>query len=258
MFGALCPTVLGAVVTLGPRAELWPASAVAASPTTSATIEPSLAPNVAGARTAVTVRARFSGAEGGIPAPLQKMTLLLPAGLAGTNLVWPTTPGCSKRHLLARGVRGCPASSLIGSGSALLAWKEGTKTVNERATLTAFVGSTNGEYQLQILGEGVRPIHRRYVITEPEFAMSAPYSAGLEAFVPPIPTRAGQPNASVVEFTMTIGARGGGRGRGHGAASPGLGIYVPRSCPSAGFPWTAEITYVGGATQNVAATSPCP
>jgi len=245
------PALLAAAVT----AALAMPSVAAGEGATTATLEPSLGPNAAGARTALTVRTRFSGAAGAIPAPLHRMVVMIPDGLAGNNLIWPTTRGCSKAHLMSHGARGCPASSRIGAGSSLLEWQEGARTTTAHASLSAFVGPTNGDYQLEILGEVTQPIKRRYVITEPEFAMSAPFSAGLEASIPAIKTRPGQPNASTVEFSLSVGPPSGHIARKGG---PGLQFFVPRSCPAGGFPWAEELTYVGGQTEKLAATSPCP
>jgi hypothetical protein len=232
-----------------------------ASAQTVATIEPSFAPDLPGARTSITFAASFSGGAGALPAPLSKAVILLPAGIAQT-LEWPTTRGCSRAHLQAHGARGCPPRSQIGAGSALAEWREGSSTASELASLQLFIGPTDGEYTLQLLAEGQRPLRRRVVITLSLFAISAPYSGGMEATIPPIPTRPGQPDASVVSFSVTVGPPSHtAHSRSRRAAEDrwgDMGLFVPRSCPAGGFPWTADFTYAGGASQEVTAAVPCP
>jgi hypothetical protein len=118
------------------------------------------------------------------------------------------------------------------------------------------VGPTDGPYELQILGEGTTPIRRRVVSTVSLAAISGTYSASLATAIPPIPTRPGQPNASIVSFSLTTGnahqPRFSGRGR-YG----GMGLFVPSPCPAGGYPWLAELTYADGSTQQATTAIPC-
>ncbi len=237
----------GALAVLTPSAAGAPASA---------TIEAAFSPNQSGARTAATFGVHLSGEEGGLPAPVRKITVLIPAGLSGSSIEWPTTEGCSHAHLQRRGARGCPARSQIGSGSAVIAWREGSRTVTERARLWEFVGPTDGPYELQILGEGTTPIRRRVVSTVELAALSGIYSASLETLVPPIPTRPGQPNASIVSFTLTTGNAKQPRFSGGGVYG-GMGLFVPSPCPAGGYPWQAEFSFAGGASQLATTAIPC-
>ncbi|MHB8492385.1 MAG: hypothetical protein ACYDA6_09280 [Solirubrobacteraceae bacterium] len=224
-----------------------PVAAATAPAVAGATMEASFTPNRAGARTVLGYTLRFAGAGGALAPPVSKAAVLLPAGLTGT-LQWPTTLGCSKAHLQSHGPRGCPARSQIGSGSAVLGWREGSRTVQENARIWIFVGPTDGAYQLEMLGEGLRPIRRRVVISEPLAALSGPYSADVEAIAPPIPTRSGLPDATLMQLSIRVGALRG----------PGMGIFVPRACAAGGFPWATELTYATGATETIHATTPCP
>jgi hypothetical protein len=95
------------------------------------------------------------------------------------------------------------------------------------------------------------------VITESLFAITGAYSGGVEAVIPPIPTRAGEPNASVVSFSLTMGSVNQPRGSAHRSAE-GMGLFVPGSCPAGGYPWAAEFTYADGSVQRPTASIPCP
>ncbi len=238
----------------------WAVLPPAASAQTVATIEPSFVPDHPGARTSATFAASFAGDGGALPAPLSKAIILLPAGFAET-LQWPLSGGCSRAHLQAHGARGCSPRSQIGAGTVLLDWQEGSRTASERASLKLFTGPTDGEPVLELLAEGEQPIRRRVVMVLSLSLVSAPYSAAMEANIPPIPTRPGQPDASIVSFSVTVGPLGRPRSshRRPAAGSPWgeLKVFVPRSCPLGGYPWTAAFTYEGGATQELTRTIPC-
>jgi hypothetical protein len=257
-FVAIATLLLSTLVVVG----LWPthvapSDAQGAPAPTLATIAPTFTPDRLGARTVVGFGAHFGGGEGGVPAALRKVVVLVPAGLAGPRLEWPTTRGCSRSHLQGHGARGCPPNSQIGSGQALLAWREGARTVTESSKLWAFLAPPEREYAIELLGEGYAPIHRRVVITESLFAMTGTYSGGLEAAIPPIPTRPGQPDASVVSFSLSMGTVG--RRHSSGALeSEGMGLFVPGGCPPGGFPWATELSYADGSVQQATASIPCP
>jgi hypothetical protein len=247
---------LGLLVTGQGSASQAPAQPATSVP--AATIEASLAPDRLNARTASTVALHIAGGEDGVPPAVRKIVLLVPAGFSGRSLEWPSTRGCSRTQLMRRGASGCPARSQIGSGTALVAWREGSKTVTEHARLWEFLGPvSSGEYKLEILGEGTSPIHRREVTTVSLAARSGVYSAELESAVPPIPTRRGQPDASIVSFSITTGNAKPPRFSGGGLYG-GMGLFVPSPCPAGGFPWSAELTFADGSVQHATTATPCP
>jgi hypothetical protein len=253
---AIPAALLGVAALIVPGAGGIGAAAAAPAPVL-ATIEASFAPDRLGVRTAVTFSFHITGGEDGVPPPLRKVLLLIPGGLSGPSLEWPTTLGCSRAQLMRRGARGCPARSQIGSGSALVAWREGSQTVTEHAKLWMFVGPTDGAYQLQILGEGTTPIRRRVVSTVSLAAISGTYSASLESVVPPIATRPRAPDASIVSFSITNGNAKQPRFSGRGLYG-GMGLFVPSPCPAGGFPWQAEFSFAGSPTQLATTAIACP
>jgi hypothetical protein len=221
------------------------------------TFEASFAPNRVHARTATTVAVHIAGGEDGVPPPVRKIVVLTPAGLAGSSLEWPTTNGCSRAQLMRRGANGCPARSQVGSGSVVVAWREGSKTVTEQGKLWEFVGPSNGEYTFEDLGEGTSPIRRRIASKVSLAALSGVYSSSLEDAIPPIPTRPGQPDASIVSFSLTTGNAKQPRFSGPGRYG-GLGMRVPSPCPAGGYPWSVELTFADGSVQHATTVTPCP
>jgi hypothetical protein len=217
---------------------------------TAARIKPSFSPDRLGARTAVSFGIHFTGGELGVPSPVRKAVVRIPAGL---GLELPNTRGCTLAHLRARGASGCPPRSQIGSGHALVDVHTGATIESEQATLWAFVGPLeNGQPTLEILGQGYTPLERRVAFSvklEPDYGR---YWGKLVALVPPIPSIPLEPNASTVSFSLTIGNT---RHSGTGGA---IGIFVPKRCPAGGFPWAAEFSYADGSTSTATATTPCP
>lgn len=228
----------------------------AASAQTVAIIEPTFAPNRPGAQTSVTFAAKLANAAGGIPEPLSKVLILLPAGFAET-LEWPTSSGCSSAHLRAHGARGCPPRSQVGAGTALLAWQEGARTGYEKARLGMFTGPTDGVPRLELLAEGISPIRRRVVMNVALSLISAPYSAEMETIIPPIPTLPGGSDASLVSFSVTVGPQSKALVSQRPSPWGELELFAPRRCPTGGYPWTVEFTYESGASQEVDAAIPC-
>jgi len=91
---------------------------------------------------------------------------------------------------------------------------------------------------------------------------NAPYGEELEMSIPPVPSLPLEPDASIVTFSLTVGA---GRGseltrprQPHRLPHPQSAVSVPRSCPAGGFPFAAEFTYADGSLGSVMARVPCP
>jgi len=216
------------------------------------TIHPSFLPDRLGASPAFTLALRLSGGAEAVPAPLSRMVVHLPAGL-GIGLRGAST--CSQARLRQRGAAGCTSSSLLGRGGAILAVHAGSQTIPEEATLWAFRGpSQGGRPTLEILGQGETPLDERTLSTAVLGPDSAPYGSKLIVSVPPVPTLVGEPNASFLSLSLTIG--GAGRHpRAHAAAGT---ITVPRSCPPGGFPLAVDLTFTDQSTASAAAKVACP
>jgi hypothetical protein len=238
--------------------------AVAQAVETSASIRPSFSPDRLDASTAVTFAFRFSGesesgsgggegasGEEGIPPPLSGIVVRLPAGLGidarGVGI-------CAKARLQSKGPSGCPSSSLIGRGHAMLEVHAGSLAVPEEATLSAFRGpDRGGRPTLEVFGQGETPLYQSAISTGVLGADSAPYGSKLEISIPPIPTLVFEPNASIVSASLTVGRAGRGP-RAHASGA----IFVPRSCPAGGFPFAASFTFADGTTTSASAAVPCP
>jgi hypothetical protein len=226
------------------------ASTVTAQPATSATIAPNLFPDRLGAKGALVFTIRYTGGESGVPSPVRRSVWRLPAGL---GLEIPHLRSCAAARLRARGPRGCPPQSQIGSGYALAEAHVGSQIVTENIRLWAFVGPLQGfAPAFEILGQGYTPFDQRMVFTGTAMPDRAPYGEDLVMSIPPIPTLPLEPDASIVTLSLTVGTRA----RRH--LSDLNTIVVPGSCPLGGFPFAAEFTYADGSRGSTLAAALCP
>lgn len=236
-----------AVLCLAVAIVLAPGVQAAQTSETSATISTSFSPNRLGARTTASFSVHFSGGPEGIPLPVRKSVLHLPAGL---EVKFPATRGCTSAHLLAHGGHGCPANSQVGTGHALAKVELGSYPESEEANVKAFAGPLqNGQPTIEVLGQGVTPLERKVVFTLKLVPDHSPYWAKLEGTIPAIPTIPLEPNASTVEFSLRVGA-------GHRLGA--IAVFVPKHCPAGGFPFAAEFTFEDGSTTEATSTIPCP
>jgi hypothetical protein len=233
-----------------PSAQAQGTPMVLSGPPT-ATITPRLSPDRLGAKGSFTVAIHYAGGEFGVPSPVRKATLKLPAGL---SLEIPRLYSCGARRLLTHGPNACPPRSKLGGGRALAAVHLGTETISENAELWAFLGplTNNLEPTFEILAQGYTPVDERMVLSGTVQVTNAPYGEELELTIPPIPTLMFEPDASIVSFSLTIGKTGQ-----HASATAGA-IVVPPRCPAGGFPFAAEFSYAEGSTGTALATVPCP
>jgi hypothetical protein len=223
---------------------------VVAPPPTFAAIAPSLSPDRLGAKAALTVTVHYAGGAFGVPTPVLRSVLRLPAGL---SLDIPHLSSCIAARLLARGPSGCPAQSELGDGSALVGVHAGTENITEEAAMWAFLGPPNNlQPTFEILAQGYTPIDERRVFAGEVRPSSPPYGEELVLSIPPIPTLELEPDASVMTFSLTIGTHTRHRARASNA------IVMPSSCPPGGFPFAAEFTYADGSAGSALATVPCP
>ena len=219
---------------------------------TTATITPSLSPDRAGARAALTFTIRFTGGEFGVPSQVRHSVLRIPAGM---SLDIPSLRACSAARLRAHGPKGCPAQSQIGSGHALAETHAGSQITTEEVELHAFLGPPdNLQPTFEIFAQGYTPLDEHVVFTGKVMSASAPYGEELELSIPPVPSLPLEPDASIVTFSLTVGAGRGTRTPPHGQST----VSVPRRCPAGGFPFAAQFTYADGSDGEALARVPCP
>jgi hypothetical protein len=230
-------------------AQAAPAGAETTVSETKAAIRASFSPDRLGAKAAFTFTVHYSGGEFGAPSPVRRAVVHLPPGL---RMHIPRLRDCTRAQLQARGASGCPARSLIGTGSALADVHAGSELEREEAAVWAFIGPLQGSNPtIEILGQGYTPLDERVVVTGVVVPDRAPYGEELVMSIPPIPTIPLEPDASMVSFSLTIG---GLRFKAHNPNT----VIVPSRCPAGGFPFAADFTYADGSTSTATTAAPCP
>ena len=215
---------------------------------TSATIAPSLSPERLHARASLTLTIHFAGGEFGVPAPVRRAVLRLPAGM---SLEVPSLRSCSAARLRARGPGGCPSRSRLGSGHALAETHMGSQITSEQVSLHAFLGPPdNLQPTFEIFANGYTPLDEHIVFGGSVLSDGPPYGEELVMSIPPVPTLPLEPDASIVTFSLTVGAS-------HTTGGQST-VLVPASCPAGGFPFAAEFTYADGSNGGALARIPCP
>jgi hypothetical protein len=206
-------------------------------------------PNRLGAHGSLSVAIHFAGGEAGIPTPVSRTTVRFPAGM---GIEIPHLRSCSTEHLQDLGASECPAQSKLGRGHAIVESRQASETIVENVALSAFLGPPEHlQPTLEVLGEATTPIAVRLVAGGRVLADRAPYGEKLVIDMPPIPTVPPSPDASIVDFSLTVGAK-----RGDGRA--GNAIVMPARCPAGGFPLAGEFAYADGSSSNATTTIPCP
>jgi hypothetical protein len=226
------------------------AHAQASAGETSATVAPLFSPDRLGAEGSLSLTLEFADPRGGVPAPLSRSTVRLPAGV---TLEVPRLRSCSAPRLRARGIRGCPAASAIGHGQALVKAHDGSQTISENVSLWVFLGPLNNlQPSIEVFGQGYTPFDEQLILTGTVLPAEGPYGEALALSIPPIPTLALEPDASIVTLSLVIGARARGDARDVNA------VRLPSTCPPGGFPFAGEFTYADGSSGTSLGTAACP
>ena len=213
-----------------------------------ATISAAISPDRLGARGSLTVALHFAGDEAGLPAPLQRAVVRFPAGM---SLEIPHLRSCSVAQLQNTGARECPRQSKLGAGHALVESRPASETIAESVALSAFLGPPNHlQPTLALLGQGTTPLAVRMVVSGAVLADHAPYGEKLVMSIPPIATVPLEPDASIVDLSLTVGTKRHAR--------TANAIRVPRRCPVGGFPFGGEFAYADGSSGDATTTIWCP
>jgi len=217
---------------------------------TLATVTSLFSPDRLRARGSLSLTIQFADPQGGVPAPVRRSILRFPAGL---TLEVPRLSSCSASRLSALGAGGCPADSALGHGHALVEAQVGSQKISEDVSLWVFLGPLqNLQPTVEVLGRGYTPFDERVVLSGTMLPAGGPYGEALALSIPPIPTLTLEPDASIVTFSLVIGAHVDGRA--HDANT----VRLPSSCPQGGFPFAGEFTYADGSSGSALTTAACP
>jgi hypothetical protein len=226
-------------------ASLAPARSAAQ---TSASLHVSLRPNRPGALAMLKITIRYDDPQAEVPAPLRHAVLRLPRSL---EMEIPKLRSCSSATLRARGPRGCPAPSRLGSGRATIEVLAGSQALDEQVMLRTFLGPLQAQPTFELFAQGFTPFERRVVIKGMAVPDSGPYGEDLVISVPPIATLPLEPDASIASLSLSLGSRP----RPHSRLANA--VVVPSHCPHGGLPFAVQSTFADGSSSIAVASVPC-
>jgi len=226
-----------------------------------ASLHASFSPDRYGASTTIGFAFELKTGEGLAPPPLKSLSLHMPAGLNYTT----TTLGlaiCQPSELQAKGEAGCPTNARLGSGTAFVEVPFGKESGHELPEIQAYMGPPkNNNMVVLFYANGQEPVFAQLIFTGELVPASGAFGASLNTSIPLVPSVPNGPPVSIVKVETTIGP---GKlvyyRKYHGALVPfkPLGISVPYTCPSGGFPFAADFLFYDGSTAHATATVPCP
>jgi hypothetical protein len=192
----------------------------------------------------------YPAGETGIPKPVRRTILRLPAGL---TLDIPHLSACSSNRLSKLGPHGCPIQSQLGRGQALVESRTASQTIKESVSLWAFLGAPhNLRPTFLIFASGVSPVYQQMIFSGTVLSARPPFGEELVTSIPVPKTLPGAADAFIARLTLRIGRSGQAR------EHPANSLISPARCPAAGLPFSATFTYADGSTDSATTTDPCP
>jgi hypothetical protein len=230
-------------------------------PAQTARLTATLTPEHLGEGTTIGFNLRIVTPGGAIPPPLTEVDLRYPEdlGIATSGLGLAT---CAPTLLEAAGPLGCPADSVMGIGSAVAEIPVGPEVVHETAPVTIFRAPTeDGQIAMVLYANGADPVDAQILLPSLLLPASAPFGGRVKIDVPLVPSLPDSPDVAVVRLTTTLGPLGityYEREHGHTLAYRPRGLQLPDSCPRGGFPFAAQLSFVGGSSATAHAVVACP
>jgi hypothetical protein len=227
--------------------------AVAASGTTQSKITAGLSPNNGGKPTRIKFDVKTFTTTGAVPAPGSNAVVHLPKGM---KFAFTGITRCTGNLQNPPSAANCPAKSQVGGGSATVEAQLGTIHFLENATVTAYVGAKqHGHDTLLLYANGTTPVSTQITLVGELIPGDAsPYAYKLNVPIPPVATVTGGPNASITDFSTTVGATVKVKGK-----KTGL-VTAPKksNCVGGVLKWGYDGTYQDGTSYTSTTTSPCP
>jgi hypothetical protein len=250
------PRALGVLVAL--LAVALPSTALGVQ---SASLRASLTPERLGQSTTLGFSFQITAPGGRVPPPLTGVEVSYPVNL-GFALSELGLATCSPGALELFGLSGCPANSLMGSGTAIVEIPFGPELIRESANVE-IIRTTNqsGHIALLIYATGHTPVNAELVLPGIILPAPPPFGGRLTMTVPLLPTLPEAPNGTVVQFHATLGPlRLKYYEHVHGkiVEFQPRGIPLPDTCPRGGFPFTASFAFLDGSNASARTTVACP
>jgi ferredoxin len=193
------------------------------------------------------------------PPPSNHAVVHLPKGLKIDTKPFEKNT-CSKEQIESQGANTCPRKAIIGSGTSWIGAVLGSQIVFEQAKVTAFAGPReNGKPVLNVYADARSPVSAQIVlhgVLKPDSSDKSKFGQLVDVDIPPIPTAPGSPDATILQFTVTLD--GTVKVKEKGKTVKKYLAYLPKSCPKGGFQWKGDFGFTDGQQMSGTTTSPCP
>jgi hypothetical protein len=266
MSAAKCPTRPRWVSRRGLRvfalaAAACLAAAVPAQASQTVKLHASFTPDRLGTSTTIGFGFTIANSEGGLPSPLTHIDLRMPRGMnyITSSLGLDT---CQPQKLVANGLKGCPANSRLGIGSAFVEVPFGQNAGHEIPEIQALMGPPhNGNVVVLFYANGLAPVYAQIVFSGELVEAGSVFGEDLAAAVPLIPSVTNGPPVSIVNVKSTIGPEHltyYKRVHGRLVGYKPKGVELPERCPRGGFQFEAKFAFLDGTSTEAKTTVPCP
>jgi hypothetical protein len=183
--------------------------------------------------------------DGTKPAPLSRLTFLFPHATVNADAF----PTCTIAKLKARGARGCPRASKLGTGTSLI---DASPLLNPaHANITMFNGPRRRGNPTFLFMAEAQEVQVTIYLQGTLTRQHGRFGYKLAMPFPKIPTITGFPDASVSQFQVQVQAFG----RKHGRRVPLL--EAPTSCPSPGWLFEGDFSFYDGQSGSARTTIGC-
>lgn len=224
-------------------------------------LQASFTPDRLGASTTIGFGFTIASSEGGLPSPLTHIDLRMPRGMDYiTSSLGLAT--CQPEKLVASGLRGCPANSRLGMGSAFVEVPFGQNAGHEIPEIQALMGPPHdGNVVVLFYANGLAPVYAQIVFSGELVEGGGAFGEDLSAAVPLIPSVTNGPPVSIINVKSTIGPNHltyYKRVHGRLVGYKPQGVSLPDRCPRGGFVFDARFAFLDGTSTEAKAAVPCP
>ena len=251
--------LLSTLLASGACLAVWLPSSALATPAVS--LHAAFDPEILGHETTVDFRIQIAPTTELLPPPLVEANIRYPAGLDIT-LSGLGIDTCSVATLELLGPQGCPADSLMGDGHTIAEFPVKHEVFREAAQIAIVrTSERSGHLTMLFYVYDETAVSAQIILTGQLLPAAMPFEGRIDVQVPLVASLPEAPDVAVAEIKLVLGPKDltyYERVHGRLVAYRPSGIDLPKRCPRGGFPFAAELGFLGGSHAGSETTVPCP